>query len=245
MQPTNKVALVTGAAKRVGRSIALELASAGYDIAIHFNSSRSEAGEVEKIVRERGRRAVLVQGDLADAGTPERVVGEAVNALGRLDVLVNSASSFERIEIEQAGPEVWERTFMLNAIAPALLARAAAPIMRAGGGGRIVNLIDISAERAVKAYAAYIASKAALASITRTLAVELAPDITVNGIAPGIALFPENYDQATRERLISQVPLQRAGSPEDIARLVRFLVTEGPYITGAIIPVDGGRSVRM
>jgi pteridine reductase len=245
MSTSGKVALVTGAARRVGRAIAVELAEAGYDIAIHFNRSEREAVAVELLVCAKGRRATLIQGELTDPAVPERVVSEAAAALGRLDVLVNSAAAFERVAIEQADARVWGETFALNTIAPALLARAAAPIMRSGGGGRIVNIIDIATERAVKGYAAYTASKAALASITRSLAVELAPDITVNGVAPGIAVFPESYDEATRERLIAQVPLKRAGTPVDVARLVRFLVTEGDYITGAIIPVDGGRSVRM
>ncbi len=245
MKPFGKVALVTGAARRVGRAIALELSSTGYDIVIHFNRSAHEAREVEEIVREQGRRAALVSGDLADPAVAARVIGEAAAAFGRLDVLVNSASSFERVALEQADAAVWQRTFALNTVAPALLARAAVPVMRAGGGGRIVNLIDITAQRAVKGYAVYTASKTALASLTRSLALELAPDITVNGVAPGIAVFPEHYDEATWEKLVAQVPLKRPGSPEEVARLVRFLVTEGDYITGAIIPIDGGRSIRM
>jgi pteridine reductase len=245
VNPSDKVALVTGAARRVGRAIALELAESGYDIAIHFNSSEQEAREAAEIIRQKGRRAALVRGELADPNVPERILREVVAELGRLDVLVNSASSFDRVAFEQVDAAAWERTFAVNTIAPALLARTAAPIMRAAGGGRIVNMIDIMAGRAVKGYAAYLASKAALASITRSLALELAPEITVNGVAPGIAVFPEYYDQATRERLVSRVPLGRPGSPEEVARLVRFLVMEGDYITGAIIPIDGGRSVRM
>lgn len=245
MSSSGRTALITGAAKRVGRAVALELADRGYDVAIHFNGSKREAVELQRLVLGKGRRAALVQGDLCDLALADEIVAEAVRAMGRLDVLVNSAASFERVEFAEADAAVWSETLALNAIAPALLARAAAPIIRSGGGGRIVNIIDITAERAVQGYAAYTASKAALASITRSLAVELAPEITVNGVAPGIAVFPESYDEATRERLIAQVPLKRAGTPEDIARLVRFLVTEGDYITGAIIPVDGGRSVRM
>jgi len=245
MTPNGKVALITGGARRVGRAIALELAHHGHDIAIHFNSSRGEALEVERMIRELGRRTVLVQGDLANPTVPEQVVSSAAAAMGRLDVLIDNAASFERVPFEQTDAAHWQQAFALNAIAPALLARAAAPIMRSGGGGRIVNLIDILARRAVKGYAAYAAAKAALASITRALALELAPDIAVNGIAPGIAIFPDSYDQATRARLIAQVPLQRPGSPEEVARLVRFLVTEADYITGAIIPLDGGRSIRF
>lgn len=245
MNSFGRVALVTGAGRRVGRAIALELAAAGHDIAVHYRQSQADATETAQAVRRLGRQAALVSGDLLDPLTPGRLVGEAVAQLGGLHVLINSASSFVRQPLAETSAEDWLTAMALNAVAPALLAGAAAPHLRAGGGGRIVNLLDILADRAVRGYAAYCASKAALASITRSLAVELAPDITVNGVAPGIAEFPEHYDQATRDRLVSRVPLQRPGSPEEVARLVRFLVMEGGYLTGAIIPIDGGRSIRM
>lgn len=245
MDLTGKVALVTGAARRVGRSIALELAEAGCDVAVHYGRSDREARETAALVEAKSRRAVLVQGDLADSEVPARVISETAAALGALHILVNNASSFDRRPLEQTDAAAWHQTFALNTIAPALLSRAAAPLMRAGGGGRIVNLIDVMAERAVQGYAAYLASKAALASLTRTLALELAPEITVNGVAPGVAVFPESYDQSTRDRLVSRVPLGRPGSPEEVAQLVRFLVGTADYVSGAIIPIDGGRAVRF
>jgi pteridine reductase len=242
MELAGRVALVTGAARRVGRSIAAELARAGCDLALHYNTSEEAARELADGFKDR--RVLLVQGDLADIGTPARLVDEVMGRLGRLDILVNNASTFDRVELERTTPELWQRTFRVNALAPALLAQAAAPHMRTVGGGRIINLTDIMADRPPRRYAAYCMSKAALAGLTRCLAIELAPEITVNAIAPGIAEFPEHYDHETRERLVDRVPLKRAGTPEEVAALVRFLVTEGGYITGQVIPLDGGRSIR-
>jgi len=199
---------------------------------------------VAECVSKLGRRAVLVCGDLADPDAPERIVSETVERLGGLAVLVNNASIFEETPFEQADAVTWERFFRVNALAPALLAREAAPIMRGGGGGRVINLIDIYVERPLRRFAPYVVSKGALTALTRSLAVELAPEITVNGVAPGIAVFPPDYDEQTRQRLIRRVPLQREGSPEQIARVVRFLAAEGDYITGQVIVVDGGRSIQ-
>ncbi len=244
MDVSGKVALVTGAGRRVGRAIAIELAEAGCDVAVHYHTSEAAAREVVAEIERRGRRAVLVQGDLADATAPAAIVAQTKDALGRLDILINSASTFEQRPLADSDAAFWERTLRVNVIGPALLSRAAAPLMQAAGAGRIVNLTDILADRPARGYAAYCTSKAALAGLTRALAIELAPLITVNAIAPGIAEFPDSYDQATREKLINRVPLKRAGSPEEVAALVRFLVTSGDYITGQIIPLDGGRSIR-
>jgi pteridine reductase len=240
---TDKVALVTGAARRVGRVVALELARAGSHVAIHFNRSADAARELAGEVRAMGRRVTLVQGDLMDHDTPRQLVGAVVSALGRLDVLVNNASIFPRTPLGDIEWADWERVFRVNLFAPAMLCQRVAPYMRQAGSGRIVNFVDILAERPIRRYGPYCASKAALVSLTRSLARELAPEITVNAIAPGIAVFPEEYSESLRRELIDRVPLKRAGTPEDMARLVRFLVTEGGYITGQIVPVDGGRSV--
>ncbi len=243
MEVRGRVVLITGGARRVGRAIALELARAGCDIAVHCLKSVSEADQVVAEVRSLGRRAAVVVGDLADSQAPGRIVERTVCELGGLDVLVNNASIFERTPVEEADAATWERMLRINTVAPALLAREAAPIMRVGGGGRIVNLLDILADRPIRRYGPYCASKAALANLTRTLAAELAPEITVNGISPGIAIFPEDYDEELRRRLTAKVPLGRTGSPEEVAALVRYLVTEGDYITGQIIAIDGGMSL--
>jgi len=161
-----------------------------------------------------------------------------------LDVLINNASTFERVPLEDLTARDWQQTFAVNAVAPVVLARAAAPHLRQHGAGRIVNLVDIAAERPWENYLAYCASKAALVCLTRGLAKTLAPDITVNAIAPGIAEFPEHYDEATRTRLAERVPMRRAGTPADIAGTVLYLVRDAVYTTGSIIAVDGGRSVE-
>jgi len=243
MDTVGKVALVTGAAKRIGRTIALELARAGCDVAVHYRSSAKEAREVAEAIGKMGRRVALVSGDLTDPKAPEQIVAQTMDGLGRVDVLVNNASVFEKMPIERLNADTCERMLLINTIGPSLLARASAPIMRKAGAGRIINLVDILADRPAKRYGPYSASKAALATLTRSLALELAPEITVNAVAPGIALFPDDYGEDLRARLISRVPMQRAGTPEEIAALVRFLVAEGDYITGQIIAVDGGRSI--
>ncbi len=243
MDCPGKVALVTGAARRVGRAIALELARAGCDLAVHYRRSGRQAEELVSRITALGRRATVFGADLREPDAPGRLVGQVREAMGGLDVLVNNASLFAPTPLETASAETWSVYFQLHAVAPALLAAAAAPGMRAAGGGRIVNLVDILAERPIRRYHAYCASKAALVSLTRSLALELAPEITVNAIAPGIAVFPEDYDAALRARLVDRVPLRREGTPEGIASLVRYLVTEGDYITGQVIAVDGGWSI--
>lgn len=237
------VALITGAAKRVGRAIALELASAGYDLAIHYWRSEQEAAGLARQLEAGGRRACLIQGDLREAPTPRQLVTTCVENLGRLDLLVNNASVFEPMRLADFDAQAWDRALRVNLTAVTSLCHHAAEPLRASGRGCIVNLADLAADRPFPGYLAYSCSKAALVALTRALAVELAPAVRVNAVSPGIAVFPDHYDQATRQRLTAQVPLQRAGTPEDVARTVRFLAG-APYVTGQVIRVDGGRSVR-
>lgn len=243
MDVTGRVALVTGGARRVGRAISLGLADIGCDLAIHYHRSENEASTLAHEVRQRGCRAILVQGDLGEPRVASRIVDEAASGLGGLDILVNNASVFESLSVEDWTEGHWEHTLRVNLIAPAALAGAAIPLMRHGGWGRIINLTDILADRPIKRFAAYCASKAALVSLTKSLARELAPQITVNAVAPGIAVFPDDYSPALREKLTGHVPLGRAGTPVEVAALVAFLVRDGGYITGQVIPVDGGRSI--
>lgn len=237
------VALVTGGARRVGRAIVLELAAAGCDIALHYRVSGPAAEELAEMVRKAGRKVLLLQKDLADADAPARLVEATVEHFGRLDVLVNNASVFNIDPPEGFKLEFWQRTMQINALAPAGLIAHAAEALAKSGAGKVVNMADIAAERPWGNYQAYCASKAALVAVTRAAAVKLAPHVQVNAVAPGIALFPEAFTPAQHARLLAKVPLQRAGTPEEIARVVRFLVEHGDYITGEVINVDGGRSV--
>ncbi len=245
MQTLGRAALVTGSAVRVGRAIALELARLGCDIALHYRSSSSEAEQTAGEIRRLARRVELIQADLGEPSAPEHIVQQATAAFGRLDILVNSASTFDKRPLAESDGAFWESTLRVNLLAPALLARAAAPHMQAAGAGRIINMADILADRPPKGYTAYCVSKAAIAGLTRCLAIELAPLVTVNAIAPGIAEFPASYSQEKRDRLVAQVPLQRPGSPEEVAALVKYLVTEGDYVTGQVIALDGGRSLKL
>ncbi len=245
-----KVALVTGGARRVGRAIVLAFAQAGCDIGLHFRSSRDDAEHTASDVRKLGRRCVLVEADLLRETTWPQIVEQTVAALGRLDVLINNASMFDSRPPKErkntsAGFETgeWDQMFRVNTTAAAGLCHFARPHLEAGGQGRIVNLCDIAAEEPWPSYLSYCCSKAALIALTRGLARAYAPRITVNGVSPGIAIFPDEYPPELRSKLISQVPLQRAGTPEEVASLVRYLVESGDYITGQIIAIDGGRSL--
>ena len=252
------VALVTGGAKRVGRAIVLELARAGCDVAIHYRRARAEAqqlaDEVDRLETaatgsgrsHRGRRTVVIGADLADPASWPMVIDETVKRLGRLDILINNASVFltpKPDSIEAFDAKQWESMFRVNLIAPTALCHHARPHLEGGGKGRIVNLCDISARAPWPDHLAYCTSKAALEALTRGLARAMAPNVRVNGVAPGIAVFPDEYPEELRRQLTGKVPLGRPGTPEEVARLVRFLVESGDYITGQIIPIDGGRSL--
>ncbi|MBU0716972.1 MAG: SDR family oxidoreductase [Planctomycetes bacterium] len=240
------VALVTGGARRVGRAIVLELARAGCDVAIHYRTSRTEAEEVAGEVSRTGRRALAIEADLSTPASWPQVIRQTVEGLGGLGILINNASLIATgapDTIEGFSLASWERLLRLNLTAPMALAHHARPYLEKQEGGKIVNLCDISADRPWPTHLAYCVSKAALAALTVGLAKALAPRVRVNGIAPGIAVFSDDYPQERRAALISRIPLGRTGTPEDIARAVRFLVESGDYITGEIIRVDGGRSV--
>lgn len=243
---TDSVALVTGGAKRVGRAIVLELANGGCDVAIHYWSSAAEAEALAAEVRAIGRRAVLVCGDLKDSGTWAPLVERTLEGLGRLDVLVNNASLFQTPTpdtVDGFDLAAWEEMLRVNLVAPMGLCHHARAALASRGRGCVVNLCDISAARPWPEHLAYCASKAGLVALTQGLARALAPKIRVNGVAPGIAVFPESFDADRRRRLTAQVPLAREGSPEDMARAVRFLVESADYVTGQILTVDGGRSL--
>jgi pteridine reductase len=227
-------ALVTGAAKRLGRAIALGLHGAGYRVAVHYRSSRAEAEETARLLGG----APLVQGD--QAAEPERIVREAVRALGGLSLLVCSAAQFEKVPSERLERARFEAMLAANLVGPFYLMQAALPHLRTARGS-IVTLLDVCGTTQVwKGYAHYAASKAGLATLTRLLALEWAPDVRVNGVAPGAVLPPEGMDP---EPLAKRIPLGRIGTPEDVARAVLFLA-QAPFVTGEVLAVDGGRSLN-
>jgi len=235
-------ALITGGGVRVGRAIALELGRCGCDVTVHYRRSGAAAEEVASGLRLLGVRAQTAQADLTGDAAPERLLQAHLDFHGGLDLLVNCAAEFERLPAEQIDRARFESMLSANLTAPFLLARAALPALRKSRGA-IVNLVDLCGTSQVwKGYAHYAAAKAGLATLTRLLALEWAPEVRVNAVAPGTVLFPESLDEAERARIVSKIPLGRVGSPEDVARAVRFLASQ-PFLTGQVLAVDGGREL--
>lgn len=240
MNLAGRVVLVTGAARRVGRAIAIRLAQAGARVAVHYHRLADDADETVQHCRAAGVEAEAFCADLADLDTAAGLPPAVLKRFGALDILVNNASVFERMTMDQFNVDDWERTLRINLTAPMVLAHAARDTLRAAGG-RVVNLIDAALAHPWPAHLAYMTSKGALETLTRTLARALAPEVNVVGIAPGVADWPDEYDAEMRAHLTAKIPLKRAGSPQGIAAAVHFVLAEGDYITGAILPVDGGR----
>lgn len=235
--------MVTGGAKRVGRAIVEALAGRGFDVAFTFLSSADEANELVKRVEGAGRRVIAIKADLTRPTDAVAEVQKAFeNQFARLDVLVNSASQYAPARLRDTDVELSRKLMAIHFESPLLLCKAFEPMLRSSRG-HVVNMCDLLAERPWPEYLAYCASKAALVNLTLGLARELAPEVTVNGIAPGVVEWPPGYPEEQKEKYLKRVPLRRAGTGEDVAKLVHFLVTEGSYITGQIIRLDGGRSV--
>lgn len=243
MEIRGKVALVTGSGRRVGRAIATALASRGCHLVLHYRTAAAEARALAAEAARLGVKAVPAEADLADPAAAAPLVRAAEEAFGRLDILVNNAAVFPRTPVGQVTPEAWDAIFAVNLRAPFLLAQTAAPLMLRGGGGRIVNLADVSPERPFPDYIPYCASKAGLIALTRGLARALAPDVLVNAIAPGTVLWPADYPAEARERELRRTPLQRTGAPEDVAQAVLFLLEGADFVTGQVLALDGGRSL--
>jgi pteridine reductase len=237
-----KIALVTGGGVRVGRAIAFALGTAGADVAVHFRESKAGAESAAREIRAARRRAIVVQGDLARPDDCRRVVRESVAALGGLDLLVHSAANFHRASLADTDEKLWDSAMEVNARAGFLLARESSDTLRQRRG-RIVLVSDFLAESPAKNYLAHSVSKAAVEGLVRALAVELAPEVSVNGVAPGTVLPPEGTSAEEIERLARRVPAKRVGSSEDVAAAVVFLCSGPAFITGQVIRVDGGRSI--
>jgi pteridine reductase len=238
-QNPQRVALVTGGAIRVGRAITLALAGAGYDMMISYRSSAGPAVEVRAAVESLGRRCETVRADLAVAASADIVIDAVRNTFGRLDLVVNSAASFDERALLDVDPEAWDTVMNLNARAPHLLVRAAADLLREARGS-VVNIVDLSAFQPWADYPAHSVAKAALAHLTLVQARSLAPDIRVNGIAPGAVLPPDDWSKERWQALARISPLQRVGSPEDVAQAVLYFAA-AEFVTGQILAVDGGR----
>jgi pteridine reductase len=241
-----KAALVTGGARRVGAAIARRLHAAGAAVLIHYRDSAADAARLaSELNAARPRSAVKVKAELLAPVAPRALVSAALETFGRLDLVVNNASSFFPIAVGAMEPSHWEELIGSNLRAPLFIAQQAADEL-AKNDGSIVNIVDIHAERPLKGYALYSIAKAGLAAMTRSLALELAPRVRVNGVAPGVIAWPEDgqFPDAERARILATTPLARIGSPEDVARAVHFLAC-APYVTGQILAVDGGRSIFM
>lgn len=245
---TNKVALITGGAKRVGAAICREMHAHGASLMIHYNTSVAEARALQaELNLQRKDSVAIIQGDLLNTAILPSIVSETVKHFGRLDVLINNASTYFPTEIGQINEDSWHNLMGSNLKAPAFLSQAAAQELRKQHGC-IVNITDMHIERPKKGYIVYSVAKAGLVTLTKSLAHELGPEVRVNAVAPGPVQWPENnpqFDEVYRQRVISQTLLKRVGEPEDIAKAVKFLVYDAPFVTGHVLAVDGGRSLNL
>ena len=243
-----KTVLVTGGVKRVGAAIVRRLHAAGANVVIHYRGSTKEALALcAGLNEQRTGSACTIQADLLDLAALARVVEETVQQFERLDALVNNASSFYPTPLDKMNEQQWNDLLGTNLKAPLFLAQAAAAELRRRHGC-IVNIVDIHADLPMHGHLLYNIAKTGLAGLTRALAQELAPQVRVNGVSPGVNLWPENaawQDEEQRRKIVAHTLLKREGEPDDIARTVQFLIADAPYITGQVIAVDGGRSINL
>lgn len=243
-----KVVLVTGGAKRVGAAICRRLHAAGAQLAVHYRSSEQEALDLQKELNGlRPKSTAVFQADLLDPHALSQLVHKVINKFGQLDALVNNASSFYATPLTDIDEQQWHDLLGTNLKAPLFLAQAAAVELRRRHGS-IVNIADIHAERPMLGHLLYSTAKAGLVALTKGLAQEMAPQVRVNAVAPGVIIWPENEtwtDEEQRRKIVAHTLLKREGEPDDIARTVQFLLKDAPYITGQIIAVDGGRSINL
>lgn len=238
------VALVTGGAKRVGRAVALHLAHYGWDISLTYNTSADAASDLANRIQGLGRQCQIIPADLTDPDASTRRIADAFTArFNRLDLLLHNASLYEKGGLTDATAAQMRRFFALHAESPLLLTQRLSKPLKTSRGS-VIAMSDVNVDRPRPAWAAYTMSKAALANLVPSLARDLAPHVTVNAIAPGVVEWPDDMPEADRQAYLKKIPLARAGTPEDVAKLVHFLVTDGRYITGQTLRLDGGRSIR-
>jgi pteridine reductase len=244
----NKVILITGGAKRVGAAICRLLHAGGANLMIHYRQSAHEARALQaELNLKRPNSAAIIQGDLLNMSVLPKLIKETITHFGKLDVLINNASSYYATELGEIGDDQWQDLIGSNLKAPLFLSQAAASEL-AKTKGCIVNITDMHVERPKKGYIVYSVAKAGLVTLTRSLAHEMAPDVRVNAVAPGPVMWPEDnpqFDEVYRKRVISQTLLKRIGEGDDVAKAVRFLIQDAPFMTGQVIAVDGGRSLNL
>lgn len=238
------VVLITGAAHRIGATTAKLLHQNGMNIVLHYRGSREQAQAVQKELNDlRENSVILIQADLHITNGLPALIEESVKAWGRLDVLINNASSFYPTKMGKATEAQWDDLIGSNLKAPFFLSQAAAPHLKKNNGC-IINIVDIHADRPLKTFPIYSMAKAGLAMMTKSLACELGPEIRVNAVAPGAILWPENLDEVAKQRIVSRTFLKRQGEPNDISKTILYLIKDAGYVTGQIITVDGGRSLN-
>jgi pteridine reductase len=243
VQAGGKVALVTGAARRVGKAIALAFADRGAHVVITYNSSGAEALATLGEVEARGLQGLALQGNITHSGDVDAIVRQVIERFGRIDILVNNASNYYKTPFETLTEEQWDDLVGTNLKGTFLVSKRVGDEMLKTGAGKIINLADWAGFRPYKDYLPYCVAKAGVIALTTALAKTLAPHIQVNAVAPGPVLLPEDFSDTLRQAIVQATPLKRIGTPDDIAKTVVFLVEGSDFITGAVIPVDGGRLI--
>ena len=242
MELSGRVALVTGAGRRIGRTIALALGARGMRVAVHYHMTADGAAQTAREIAAQGAEARVLAADLRQPAAPARLIADVLAEFGALDVLVNSAAVMVRTPLGEVTPEAWDEMFALNLRAPFFCAQAAAPALRSRGGA-IVNIADLAGMETWPGYMPHGITKAGILHMTRALARVLAPAVRVNAVAPGSVLLPDDWGPDAAERLVNTTPLRRLGSPDDVAQAVLYLL-EADYVTGHTVVVDGGRHIR-
>jgi pteridine reductase len=243
MELRGKVALVTGAGRRLGRAMARALADRGMTLAIHYHASANGAGELQEEINRAGGQAVCFKADLTDAHAARALPQQVAERLGQLDVLVNSAAVMHRLSLEDTTPEQWDAILNLNLRALFFCTQGAVAALRASRG-KVINLADLAGLEPWTGFAAHSISKAGVVMLTKILALSLAPGVTVNAIAPGAVLVPEDYSREEQDRLARSTPLRRLGDPSDVVTALLYLLEGGDFVTGQVLVVDGGRFLR-
>jgi pteridine reductase len=243
VQAAGNIALVTGAAKRVGKAIALALADRGAHVIITYNSSGAEALATLREIEARGVHGMALKGNITRSGDVDTIVQQAIERFGRIDILVNNASNYYKTPFETLTEAQWDDLVGTNLKGTFLVCKRVGDEMLQAGSGKIINLADWAGFRPYKDYLPYCVAKAGVIALTKALAKTLAPHIQVNAVAPGPVMLPEDFSASLREAIVRATPLQRLGAPSDIAQTVLFLVEGSDFITGAVIAVDGGRLI--